>query len=190
MRVIAGLHRGRRLLGPRGQAIRPTSDRVKEALFSILGERIVGARVLDLYAGTGSIGIEALSRGATHVTFVEADRDALRLVQWNLQQCGLEQSANICASQVSHFFRRGTQWSGPYDIVFCDPPYQLTPELVRLATEWHAGWLADDAIVILEHGRKADIPSVLGPLSQVKRYDYGDTALTRFHLTPRETQPA
>ena len=96
MRVIAGLHRGRRLLGPRGQAIRPTSDRVKEALFSILGERTTGARVLDLYAGTGSIGIEALSRGAAHVTFVEADREALRLVHSNLQQCGLEESANIC----------------------------------------------------------------------------------------------
>ena len=190
MRVIAGLHRGRRLLGPRGQAIRPTSDRVKEALFSILGERIVGARVLDLYAGTGSIGIEALSRGATHVTFVEANRDALRLVQSNLRQCGLEQSSNICACQVSQFFRRGTQWSGPYDIVFCDPPYQLTPELIALATEWHAGWLSDDAVVILEHGQKADIPSVLGPLSQVKRYDYGDTALTRFHVAPKEVQPA
>ena len=190
MRVIAGLHRGRRLLGPRGQAIRPTSDRVKEALFSILGERIVGARVLDLYAGTGSIGIEALSRGATHVTFVEADRVALRLVQSNLRQCGLEQSANVCACQVNQFFRRGTQWAGPYDVVFCDPPYQLTPELIALATEWRAGWLAEDAIVILEHGRKADIPSVLGPLSQVKRYDYGDTALTRFHLASKEAHPA
>ena len=97
MRVIAGLHRGRRLLGPRGQAIRPTSDRVKEALFSILGERTTGARVLDLYAGTGSIGIEALSRGASHVTFVETDREALRLVRSNLQQCGMEAVANICA---------------------------------------------------------------------------------------------
>ena len=188
MRVIAGLHRGRRLLGPRGQAIRPTSDRVKEALFSILGERTTGARVLDLYAGTGSIGIEALSRGAAHVTFVEADREALRLVHSNLQQCGLEESANICACQVSQFFRRGTQWSGPYDIVFCDPPYQLTPELIGLAEEWNAGWLADGAVLILEHGRKADIPQILGPLSLVKRYDYGDTALTRFHLTPKEIQ--
>ena len=188
MRVIAGLHRGRRLLGPRGQAIRPTSDRVKEALFSILGGRTTVARVLDLYAGTGSIGIEALSRGAAHVTFVEADREALRLVHSNLQQCGLKESANICACQVSQFFRRGTQWSGPYDIVFCDPPYQLTPELIGLAEEWNAGWLADDAVVILEHGRKADIPPILGPLSLVKRYDYGDTALTRFHLTQKEIQ--
>lgn len=189
MRVIAGLHRGRRLLGPRGQAIRPTSDRVKEALFSILGERTTGARVLDLYAGTGSIGIEALSRGAAHATFVEADRQALRLVNSNLEQCGLQQSANVCACQVSQFFRRATQWSGPYDIVFCDPPYQLTPELIAMAQEWNAGWLADDAVVILEHGKKAEIPQTMGLLSQVKRYDYGDTALTRFHVTAKEAQP-
>ena len=104
MRVIAGVHRGRRLLGPKGQAIRPTSDRVKEALFSILGDRTMGARVLDLYAGTGSIGIEALSRGAAHVTFVETDRVALRLVQANLQQCGFEAATRICACEVSHFF--------------------------------------------------------------------------------------
>lgn len=190
MRVIAGVHRGRRLLGPRGQAIRPTSDRVKEALFSILGERTTGARVLDLYAGTGSIGIEALSRGAAHVTFVEVDRTALRLVQSNLQQCGLEPSANICACQVSQFFRRTTHWSGPYNIVFCDPPYQLTPELIALANEWDRRWLADDAVVILEHGRKAQIPPTLGPLSQVRRYDYGDTALTRYQLTEKEAPPS
>ena len=190
MRVIAGVHRGRRLLGPSGQAIRPTSDRVKEALFSILGERTTGARVLDLYAGTGSIGIEALSRGAAHVTFVEADRTALRLVRSNLQQCGLEPSANICACQVSQFFHRTTHWSGPYNIVFCDPPYQLTPDLIALANEWDRRWFADDAVVILEHGRKAQIPATLGPLSQVKRYDYGDTALTRYQLTEKEAQPS
>jgi 16S rRNA (guanine(966)-N(2))-methyltransferase RsmD len=159
---------------------------VKEALFSILGERTTGARVLDLYAGTGSIGIEALSRGATHVTFVEVDREALRLVHSNLRQCGLEQSANICACPVSQFFRRGTQWAGPYDIVFCDPPYQLTPELIELAKEWNSGWLAHDAVLILEHDRKAEVPPILGPLFQVKRYDYGDTALTRFHVAPKE----
>ncbi|MDR4480814.1 MAG: 16S rRNA (guanine(966)-N(2))-methyltransferase RsmD [Nitrospira sp.] len=189
MRVIAGLHRGRRLLGPRGQAIRPTSDRVKEALFSILGERTTGARVLDLYAGTGSIGIEALSRGAAHVTFVEADREALRLIQSNLRQCGLELSADVCACPVSQFFRRGTQRSGPYDIVFCDPPYQLTPELIELTKRWDAGWLTGDAVLILEHGRKAEIPSALGPLAQIKRYDYGDTVLTRFHVSPKDAHP-
>ncbi|MBS0171967.1 MAG: 16S rRNA (guanine(966)-N(2))-methyltransferase RsmD [Nitrospira sp.] len=190
MRVIAGLHRGRRLLGPRGQAIRPTSDRVKEALFSILSDRTTEARVLDLYAGTGSIGIEALSRGAGHVTFVETDREALRLISSNLRHCGLEQFANVCACQVSQFFRRGTQWSGPYDIVFCDPPYQLTPELVTLAGDWQLGWLAEDAAVIIEHSSKTEMPGTLGPLSQLKRYDYGDTALTRFRLVSTKEAPS
>ncbi len=190
MRIIAGVHRGRRLLGPRGQAIRPTSDRVKEALFSILGERTRGARVLDLYAGTGSIGIEALSRGAAHVTFVEADRDALRLMQANLHQCGLQQSASICAVDVSRFVLRANHGSGPYNIVFCDPPYQLTPELIALIQEWDRDWLTDDAVVILEHGRNTEIPSTMGPLFQVKRYDYGDTALTRFQVTSQETHPS
>ena len=144
--------------------------------------------MLDLYAGTGSIGIEALSRGAAHVTFVETDRQALRLVNSNLEQCGLQQSAQVCACQVSQFFRRATQGSGPYDIVFCDPPYQLTPEVIAMAQKWDAGWLADDAVLILEHGKNAEIPQTLGPLSQVKRYDYGDTALTRFHVTPKASQ--
>lgn len=144
--------------------------------------------MLDLYAGTGSIGIEALSRGAAHVTFVETDRQALRLVNSNLEQCGLQQSAQVCACQVSQFFRRATQCSGPYDIVFCDPPYQLTPEVIAMAQKWDAGWLADDAVLILEHGKNAEIPQTLGPLSQVKRYDYGDTALTRFHVTPKASQ--
>lgn len=188
MRVIAGVHRGRRLLRPKGQAIRPTSDRVKEALFSILGERTTGARVLDLYAGTGSIGIEALSRGAAHVTFVETNRTALRLVESNLQQCGLQQSATICACQVRQFFCRAPYWSGPYDIVFCDPPYELTPDLVAFVKEWERRWLTDDAIVVLEHGRKTVLPMTLGPLSQVRRYDYGDTALTRFQVTTKEDQ--
>jgi 16S rRNA (guanine(966)-N(2))-methyltransferase RsmD len=186
MRVIAGVHRGRRLLGPKGQAIRPTSDRVKEALFSILGERTRGARVLDLYAGTGSIGIEALSRGAAHVTFVESHREGLRLVESNLRQCGLEQSAHICACQARQFFGRSTHGSGPYDIVFCDPPYELAPDLIALANEWDRRWLADHAVVILEHGSNTVLPTILGPLSQVKRYEYGDTALTRFQMTAKE----
>ena len=169
MRVIAGLHRGRRLLGPRGQAIRPTSDRVKEALFSILGERIVGARVLDLYAGTGSIGIEALSRGATHVTFVEADRVALRLVQSNLRQCGLEQSANVCACQVNQFFRRGTQWAGPYDVVFCDPPYDLRicNQVLRVLDAEH--FLTDGGIFIAEHDEREVVVDVEGWERQASR---------------------
>jgi 16S rRNA (guanine(966)-N(2))-methyltransferase RsmD len=160
---------------------------VKEALFSILGERTMGARVLDLYAGTGSIGIEALSRGAAHVTFVETDREALRLVHSNLQQCQFQSAARICPCEVSRFFHGETYRSDPYDIVFCDPPYASTSELIALMNECDRRWLTDDAVVILEHGRKAQIPPTLGPLFLVNRYRYGDSALTRFELTPKDT---
>ena len=186
MRVISGVHRGRRLLGPKGHAIRPTSDRVKEALFSILGARIVGARVLDLYAGTGAIGIEALSRGAMHVTFVESHREALRLVESNLRQCGFLESSTICACQARKFFSHPTYGGGPYDIVFCDPPYESASDLMALVNEWNGHWLADAAMVILEHGRKTVLPMTVGPLYQVKRYDYGDTALTRFQVIAKD----
>ncbi len=190
MRIIAGVHRGRRLQGPTGQAIRPTSDRVKEALFSILGQRTPQARVLDLYAGTGAIGIEALSRGATHVTFVEQNRQALRLLDANLRTCGMEAHAQVCACRVEQFFRRGTQWAGPYDIIFCDPPYDLVPDLVQVINGWEAGWFTDRAVVILEHARKTAVPDRIGPLTQRKRYDYGDTALTVFDIGRKEPQSA
>lgn len=158
MRVIAGVHRGRRLFGPRGNAIRPTSDRVKEALFSILGTRVTMARVLDLFAGTGSIGIEALSRGATHVTFVESDGAALRLVQANLERCGFQQQATVYGFPVQNFFRRETDRLIPYDIVFCDPPYASVPDLVTIIQRWRADWLTDDALVVIEHGKHTDLP--------------------------------
>ncbi|MBX3234703.1 MAG: 16S rRNA (guanine(966)-N(2))-methyltransferase RsmD [Nitrospiraceae bacterium] len=190
MRIIAGVHRGRRLQGPTGQAIRPTSDRVKEALFSILGQRTPDARVLDLYAGTGAIGIEALSRGATHVTFVEQDRQALRLLEANLRTCGMESHAQVCTCRVEQFFRRGTQWAGPYDIVFCDPPYDLVPDLIELMNAWEAGWFTEQAVVVLEHARKTMLPQMIGPLTQGKRYDYGDTALTLFHVGRQEPRPS
>ncbi len=186
MRVIAGVHRGRRLLGPTGQAIRPTADRVKEALFSILGDRTMGARMLDLYAGTGAIGIEALSRGAEQVTFVEMDRQALRLVHANLQACEMAHLAQVCTCRVEQFFRRGTQWTGPYDIVFCDPPYHATPDLLACIQAWEPRWLSQEAVVVLEHGRKAEIPDRIGPVVRVKRYDYGDTALTLFRPVSKD----
>src|SRR5438093_490869 len=106
MRVIAGLQKGRRLVGPKGPGLRPTADRVKEALFAILGPRIDGARFLDLYAGTGAIGIEALSRGARWVTFVESDPTALRVLRANLKMCGMGASADIQACRAGVFLRR------------------------------------------------------------------------------------
>ena len=103
MRVIAGSHRGRRLSGPEGTALRPTSDKVRQAIFSILGAHVLGGRFLDLYAGTGAVGIEALSRGATSVTFVESDPRAVRLLRRNLQVCQLLDRVQIRVEKTAAF---------------------------------------------------------------------------------------
>jgi 16S rRNA (guanine(966)-N(2))-methyltransferase RsmD len=188
MRVIAGVHRGRRLLGPSGPAIRPTSDRVKEALFSIVGDRIVGARVLDLYAGTGALGIEALSRGAAHVTFIEKDPSAGRVLQANLHRCRRVGSpeVHVSATRVESYLRRGRR-PHPFDIVLADPPYAETVDMIHLLALAPAETFAPRALLILEHANKMVIPPTMSVFHLVRRYEYGDTALSLFQ---RPEEPA
>ncbi len=184
MRVIAGSHKGRRLLGPKGQQVRPTSDRVKEALFSILGARVTGARVLDLYAGTGAIGIEALSRGAQTATFVEADPTSLNLLRSNLQHCGLMDAADVRACTTETFLQGPAKLALTFDIVFADPPYETTSADVLLPSLSQAGIITADSIVILEHRTKQSIPPHIDRLNRVRQYRYGDTTLSVFGLSP------
>lgn len=120
MRVIAGEARGRRLVAPRGDVTRPATDRLRESLFGTLGERCRDARALDLFAGSGSLGIEALSRGAAHATFVERDRPALDAIRRNLESTGLQDRATVVRAEVDAFVRATPE---TYDVVFCDPPY-------------------------------------------------------------------
>lgn len=189
MRVIAGSHKGRRLLGPKGQQMRPTSDRVKEALFSILGSRVAGALVLDLYAGTGAIGIEALSRGAQAVTFVEANPASLLLLRSNLEHCGLMDAADIRACKTETFLRGVSRRRRAYDIVFADPPYETHSAEVLLPSLARTGIITSDSIVILEHRTKHTIPPHIDRLTRVRQYRYGDTTLSVFGLSP-ERDPA
>jgi 16S rRNA (guanine(966)-N(2))-methyltransferase RsmD len=179
MRIIAGTHRGRRLHGPRGTALRPTSDRVREALFSILGSRLPGSRFLDLYAGTGAVGMEAASRGARQVVCVESNRDALKLLQRNLSDCEMINRVMVQRQTVNQFFSRVDEMRGPYDIVFADPPYaaahELAPLLAAVAPE---ALFAPDARLVAEHAAKAPLPDHLGPCAFLRRYTYGDTALS------------
>lgn len=182
MRVIAGTHRGRRLYGPRKLALRPTSDRVREALFSILGNRLTNSRFLDLYAGTGAVGIEALSRGAVHVTSVESNRDALKLLQQNLDLChiGGDEIA-VVGRTVQQFLNRPDQWNGPYDIAFADPPYAEASELSLLLAEPRTDELfAPDSWLVIEHATKTALPGSLGCTKFLRRYCYGDTALSLY----------
>src|ERR671914_2355707 len=132
MRVIAGRFGGRRLAAPPGAATRPTSDRVREALFSILGERVAGARVLDLFAGSGALGIEALSRGAAEATFVDTAAPAIRTVRANLDALGA--AAEVRRADARRFLGAASADARQYDLVFLDPPYRLAGRLGREPT--------------------------------------------------------
>lgn len=181
MRVIAGTHRGRRLRRPQGFVLRPTSDRVREALFSILGNRLPDCRFLDLYAGTGAIAIEAVSRGAAHVTCVESGVEALKLLHQNMLDCGIADRMTVRAQTVKQFLSRPDQWDGPYDIVFADPPYAIVGELESLLGHPSIDRLfAADSWLVVEHAEKTALPASLGFGAYLRRYRYGDTALSLY----------
>ena len=188
MRVIAGTYRGRQLYGPRKLALRPTSDRVREALFSILGNRLPNSRFLDLYAGTGAVGIEAVSRGAEHVTSVESNRDAVKLLHQNRQLCQIGEEMSVFSQAVQQFLNRPDQWHGPYTIVFADPPYAEASELPALLAESMTDdLLAMDAWLVIEHASKTALPMSLGCTQFLRRYRYGDTALS-LYVRPQTVQ--
>jgi 16S rRNA (guanine(966)-N(2))-methyltransferase RsmD len=186
MRVIAGTQKGRRLHGPHGSGLRPTSDRVKEALFSILGSRIGGSRFLDLYAGTGAIGIEALSRGAERVTFVEPDQAALRVLRANLAQCGLDTAADIHMCSAGSFLKRRAQAPDRYDLVFADPPYRHDHLDTLRSALAETTVVAPGALIVLEHSSKTAVPATHGRLILLKQYKYGDTTLSVFEAAAQD----
>lgn len=183
MRVIAGSQKGRRLMRPQGPDLRPTPDRVREALFSILGTRIVGARLLDLYAGTGAVGIEALSRGAQRVTFVESNPRSLRILRANLNRCGLTSMADIHTCRVAGFLEQAGLWGGHYDIVFADPPYHTDEGEKLLPSLASDTIITRDSVVVLEHFTKMMVPPRVTRLLLLRQYRYGDTTLSVFGLT-------
>jgi len=173
MRVIAGVARGHSLIAPRDRGTRPITDRVKETLFGILGERVPEARVLDLYAGSGAIGIEALSRGAEHVTFVEQSRAAITALRANLDRTDLGASATIAPFDVERFLARTTEEA--WDLVFLDPPYELRAIVAPLrAVEPH---LAPDAMVVIKHFWRTEVPELPG-LQSVRQRRFGETMLS------------
>lgn len=176
MRIVAGQWRGRRLVTPAGRDVRPTSDRVREALFSILGP-IEGAAVLDLFAGSGALALEALSRGAARATLVERAPAALKAISANLQAVGAV--ADVRDRDVRAFLRDASRAAGPYDLVFLDPPYRdvagLGPQLDLTPL------LAVGARVVSESDRRE--PMALAGLEVVDERRYGDT-LIRIHRTP------
>jgi 16S rRNA (guanine966-N2)-methyltransferase len=171
MRVIAGTARGVPLTAPRGAATRPITDRVKETLFAILGDRVPEARVLDLYAGSGAIGIEALSRGAEHADFVERDRSALKALRANLERTRLE-GASVHEADVERFLASA---EGGWDVVVLDPPYEVRAIVAPLrALVPH---LAPGASVAIKHFWRTETPEIKG-LAVTRQRRFGETMLT------------
>lgn len=180
MRVIAGQWGARRLLGPpRGAETRPTTDRVREAVFNLLGPRVEGARVLDLFAGTGALGIEALSRGARHATFVECDRGLCQTIETNLEN--LEATPDTFTLLKRDVRRSAKLLAGPYDLVFIDPPYGHLLEREVLATLCAGDLLAPGATVVVEHAAREEVtlpPAAQRVLAAPDTRNYGDTSVT------------
>ena len=180
MRVIAGIARGHPLVAPRDRGTRPITDRVKETLFAILGERVPDARVLDLYAGSGAIGIEALSRGAASATFVEHARPALVALRTNLERTHLADFAVIQPIEVDRFL--GAAGGGRWDLAFFDPPYEVRAIVAPLrAVE---PLLAPDAMVVVKHFWRTEVPEVAG-LQPVRQRRFGETMLSFLEATGR-----
>ena len=174
MRVIAGRYRGRRLHAPAWPGLRPTSDRLKESLFAILSPILDGAHVLDGFAGSGALGIEALSRGAADVLFVDADGRALELVRANLEHCGVAEGYAMIRGEFAGVLDR-LPARRRFDLALLDPPYdEADLEGVLRAA---AARMADGGTLVLEHAKRRPVPAHAGPLTRVRQVIAGDSAL-------------
>jgi 16S rRNA (guanine(966)-N(2))-methyltransferase RsmD len=184
MRIIAGSFRSRALQAPPGLSTRPTSDRLRETLFNVLAPRIEGAVFLDLYAGSGAVGLEALSRGAAQVDYVERAPAALKVLRGNLEKLGLKTGFRIHAAAVGAFLRRASAAASKsvcYDVVFLDPPYDAAEEYERtlgLLGGSASGLLAAGALVIAERRRKEHLEDRYGALERTRLLTQGDAALS------------
>jgi 16S rRNA (guanine966-N2)-methyltransferase len=179
-RIVAGTLGGRRISAPAGDRTRPTSDRVREALFSTLDSLVDldGARFADLYAGSGAVGLEALSRGAAHVLLVEADARVARVIRANIAALAAAPAARLAATKVATALKEGPE-DGAYDVVFLDPPYAVPDDEVAaaLAALVDGGWLAADAVVVVERStRSGPLTWVQGITAEHSRR-YGETTL-------------
>lgn len=175
MRIITGTMRGKKLITLEGEAVRPTSDRVKEALFDILQFRIEGRRFLDLFAGSGQIGLEALSRGAKEAVLVDSSRASQQVMEKNVKAVGFDGRARLVPMDFAAFLHSDTS---TYDIAFLDPPYRKG--LLQQALPLVAERMNPGGIILCEHPRDEELPEVVGDFVQYRQYRYGKIMLTSF----------
>jgi 16S rRNA (guanine(966)-N(2))-methyltransferase RsmD len=191
MRVIAGTYRSRVLKSLKGNALRPTSDRLRETLFNILGSAVDNCRFIDVFAGTGAVGIEALSRGASQAVFIESHAPAATLIRRNMESLGISSQALVLPLDairgLEKLTARNKASNPPFDFVFLDPPYARVEEYTRvLHFLASAPFLRDGSVVIAEHSRKVELPAQTGKLGRTRTVRQGDVALTFFRLLSPE----
>ncbi|WP_298562876.1 16S rRNA (guanine(966)-N(2))-methyltransferase RsmD [uncultured Phascolarctobacterium sp.] len=178
MRIITGKARGLKLTVPKNMDVRPTADRVKESLFNIIGTKIIGARVLDLFAGTGNLGLEAWSRGAAAVTFIDESRESLRLVQSNISKCHAEDDVQVIKGSAVKVIESMHRQDAGFDFAFCDPPYNKGwVQKVLLKLELFP-ILDDGGYLIVEHAKHDEIGSLAACFELVRQETYGETLLS------------
>ena len=176
LRIIAGSLKGRKLNTPTWEGLRPTSDKLRETLFNVVAAQAGEARLLDGFAGTGAVGIEALSRGAAHVTFVESDPRAVRLVERNLEHCAVTDRYAIIRARFADAARRLP--AGSFELVFLDPPYG--PDVIVSSLEAAAPLVAPGGLLILEHARRHTAPIRAASLAKTRDIISGDSALSLY----------
>jgi 16S rRNA (guanine966-N2)-methyltransferase len=178
MRIIAGTFKGRNLKSPPSMNVRPTSDRLRETLFNVIAPRIEGVRFLDLCAGSGAVGIEALSRGASYATFIDRSRRSCKLIEANIQLCRIpEEQHEIYSSEAGEFLRQTK--AEPWDIVFFDPPYKEDYlKILEFLGSNTSKLLTDNGLVVVEHHHKNTLPELIGNLRRTRVLKQGDSSLS------------
>ena len=180
MRIIAGSAKGIRLKTPKGMNTRPTADRVKESVFGILANRPIDAEVLDLFAGTGNLGLEALSRGAASALFIDKQAQSIKIMMENAILTDLAGLAIICREDVLQALRRLGNEGKSFDLIFCDPPYNLglAPKVLQMLDTSHV--LREEGVLVLEHSRHEKLPEGLKRIVAYRSEFYGETVVSFF----------
>jgi 16S rRNA (guanine(966)-N(2))-methyltransferase RsmD len=181
MRIISGEFRGRRLKAPAGLGTRPTSDRLREALFNILGAEVAGSRFLDLFAGSGAVGLEAASRGAESVVFVEHSRRALALLEENIESCGAGETSRIVPKDVVGALRSFAAQGLEFDIAYVDPPYDAGLYGTVLGMLGRGELVAPDGVVVVERRARGELADEYGALRHYRDVTHGDSTLAFYH---------
>jgi 16S rRNA (guanine966-N2)-methyltransferase len=185
MRVIAGEFRSRMLQAPKGEATRPTSDKLRQTLFNVLGPRVEGSRFMDLYAGSGAVGIEAISRGAEFVWFAESARAAVRAIKDNLAALKIAGGFAVEDRSVAKLLQSLAEKERAAEIVFLDPPYEdavAYEETMKFLARNHTAVLADGAVVVVEHAKKKPLEARYSVLERTRVLEQGDAALSFYRV--------